>query len=151
MARILALAVALCMALARVGMGAAELATTDEAKAMAVKAADYLKAVEPDKAFAEFNAKDGPWRDRDLYVTVLDSEGVMRANGSNPGLIGKSLINLKDVDGKPFVAEILTVKETGWVSFKWLNPVNKAVEPKTSYWIRTGDYIVGVGAYVSAR
>jgi hypothetical protein len=41
---------------------AAGQATPDEAKAMAVKAAEYLKANGPDKAFAEFNAKDGPWQ-----------------------------------------------------------------------------------------
>ena len=77
---------------------AAGQATPDEAKVMATKAAEYLKSVGPDKAFPEFNAKDGPWHDRDVYVTVLDSKGVMVAHGTNPGLIGKSMIDLKDVD-----------------------------------------------------
>jgi cytochrome c len=54
---------------------AAGQATPAEAKAMAIKAAEYLKAVGPEKAFPEFNAKDGPWRDRDLYVFVDDSKG----------------------------------------------------------------------------
>ena len=36
---------------------------------------------------------------------------------------------------------------TGWVNFKWQNPLTKAVEPKTLQ-VRTGDYIIGVGAYV---
>ena len=74
---------------------AAGQATPDEAKAMAVKAAEYLKSVGPDKAFPEFSAKDGPWHDRDVYVTVLDSKGVMVAHGTNPGLIGKSMIDLE--------------------------------------------------------
>ncbi len=52
---------------------AAGQATPDEAKAMAVKAADYLKSVGPDKAFPEFDAKDSSWHDRDLYVIVQDS------------------------------------------------------------------------------
>ena len=122
-------------------------ATPDEAKAMAVKAAEYLKSVGPEKAFPEFNSKDGPWHDRDLYVTVLDPKGVDVVHGNNPGLIGKSLIDLKDVDGKPFIREMVAIKDAGWVNFKWQNPLTKAVEPKTSYEARVGDYVVGVGAY----
>jgi cytochrome c len=114
---------------------------------MAIKAADYLKSVGPEKAFPEFDAKDGPWHDRDLYVTVEDSKGVMVAHGTNPGLIGKSMLDLKDVDGKPFNREIQAVSDAGWVDFKWQNPLTKAVEPKRNYEVRVGEYLVGVGAY----
>jgi cytochrome c len=123
-------------------------ATSDDAKALAIKAADYLKSVGPDKAFPEFDAKDGAWHDRDLYVTVQDSKGVMVAHGTNPGLIGRNVLELKDVDGKPFNRDIQTVKDVGWVSFKWQNPLTKAVGTKTQYNVRVGNYIVGVGAYV---
>jgi hypothetical protein len=126
---------------------AAGQATPDEAKAMAIKAADYLKSVGQQQAFAAFNAKDGPWRDRDLYVVVMNDQGVMLVNSTNPGLIGKSLIDLKDVDGKAFEREIVATKDTGWVSFKWQNPLTKAVEPKTQYEVRVGDLLVGVGAF----
>jgi hypothetical protein len=126
---------------------AAGQATPDEAKAMAVKAAEYLKSVGPDKAFAEFSAKDGPWHDRDLYVSVQDSKGVMLAHGDSQALIGKPMADLKDVDGKPFIQEKLAVTDTAWINYKWRNPVTKVVEPKTQYVIRVGDYLVGVGAY----
>lgn len=122
-------------------------ATPDQAKAMAIKAAAYLQANGPEKAFPEFDAKDGPWHDRDLYVTVQDSKGVMVAHGTNAGLIGRSVLELRDVDGKPFNHEIQAVKDTAWVTFKWQNPVTKAVEPKTMYCVRVGDYVIGVGAY----
>jgi len=128
---------------------AAGQATPDEAKAMAIKAAEYLKSVGPEKAFPEFNAKVGPWRDRDLYVFVDDSKGVMVANSTNLGLIGKSVLELRDVDGKAFHHEIIAITDAPWVNFKWRNPVTNAVEPKTTYEIRVGDYIVGVGAYVN--
>ena len=127
---------------------AAGQATPDEAKAMALKAAEYLKSAGADKAFAEFDAKDNAtWHDRDLYVTVQDSSGVMVAHGTSPGLIGKSMLDLRDVDGKPFNREIQAIKASGWVEFKWQNPVTKAVEPKQTYEVRVGEYIVGVGAY----
>jgi cytochrome c len=126
---------------------AAGQATPDEAKAMAVKAAEYLKSAGPDKAFPDFDAKDGSWHDRDLYVYVLDNNGVMLAHGSNPGLIGKTVLEVKDVDGKPMTRETLAVKDAGWVNFKWQNPLTKAVEPKVVYVVRVGDYFVEVGAY----
>ena len=107
---------------------AAERATPDEAKAMAVKAAEYLKSVGPDKAFPELSAKDGPWHDRDLYVTVLDAKGVAVVQGNNPGLIGKSVIDLKDVDGKASAREMVAIADAGWVEYKWQNPLSKAVE-----------------------
>ena len=122
-------------------------ATPDEAKAMAVKAAAYLQSAGPETAFAAFDAKEGPWHDRDLYVTVLDRNGVVAAHGNNPGLIGKSMTTLKDVDGKPFIHDMVAVSDAGWVEYKWQNPVTKGVEPKASYEVRVGDYVVGVGAY----
>lgn len=122
-------------------------ATPDEAKSMAIKAADYLTAVGPDQAFAAFDAKGGPWHDRDLYVTVLDQSGLVAAHGNNPGLIGKNVLGLKDVDGRTFIRDFVAIKDAGWVDYKWQNPLTKAVEQKTQYNIRVGDYIIGVGAY----
>jgi hypothetical protein len=37
----------------------------------------------------------------------------MLAHGTNPGLIGKSLIDLKDVDGKPFEHEVVAILLVG--------------------------------------
>jgi cytochrome c len=126
---------------------AAGQATPDEAKAMAIKAAEYLKANGPEKAFPEFSNKDGPWHDRDLYVVVMSDKGVLLANDTNPGMVGKSLINLKDVDGKAFVLDEIAIKDAGWISFKWRNPLTNSVEPKTQYEVRVGDMLVGVGAF----
>ena len=140
-----ALSVGLLFATAVLASGQA---TPDDAKALAIKAAEYLKTAGPEKAFPEFNAKDGPWNDRDLYVVVQDSKGVIVVHGTNSGLIGRSVLDLKDVDGKPFNHEVQAVRDTAWVDYKWQNPVSKAVERKTLYNIRVGDYVLGVGAYV---
>lgn len=129
------------------GACAASEATPAEAKAMAVKAAAYLKEVGPEKAFAAFDAKDGPWHDRELFVVVEDSKGMMLAHGTNPGLIGRSVLELKDIDGKPFNHDIVAISTEGWVYFKWQNPVTKMIEPKQQYVIRVGDYLVQVGAF----
>jgi hypothetical protein len=128
---------------------AADPATPDEAKAMAIKAAAYLTSVGPEKAFPEFNAHDGPWHDRELYVIVEDGKAMMMVNGAIPGMVGKPMIDLKDVNGKAFNREMIEIKDQGWVNFTWRNPLTKAMQPKTVYIVRVGDYVVGVGAYVN--
>jgi cytochrome c len=126
---------------------AAGQATPDEAKAMAIKAAEYLKSAGPDKAFPDFIAKDGPWHDRDLYVFVQNDKGFMMVHGNNPSLAGRDVSNLKDPDGKIINNEVLAIKDAGWINLKWQNPLNKQIELKTEYVIRVGVYFVGVGAY----
>jgi len=129
------------------GAYAADRATPDEAKAMAIKAAQYLKEVGPDSAFAAFNDRQGPWHDRDLYVFVNDATCKTFAHGGNQALVGKTLATLKDVEGKPFMQDIAAIQDAGWVDYKWQNPVTKAIEPKVTYVVRVGQFSVGVGAY----
>lgn len=130
-----------------VAMAAADRGTPDEAKAMALKAAQYLKEVGPAKAFAAFDAKDGPWHDRDLYVFVQDENFTVKAHGAMPTLIGRSFPDLKDVDGKPFPRLQQAIKTEGWVEYKWKDPVTNLVRPKKTYVVRVGDLTVAVGAY----
>lgn len=126
---------------------AADRASLDDAKAMAAKAARYLEENGASNAFVAFDAKDGPWHDRDLYVFVIDGNGEMLAHGVSPALVGKNLATLKDVEGKPFMREMIAVKDAGWVDYKWQNPVTRMIEAKASYMVRVGQYCVGVGAY----
>lgn len=142
-----ALMLVIALAVGGVAMAAADRGTPDEAKAMAIKAAQYLKEVGPEKAFAAFDAKDGPWHDRDLYVYVQDDNYTVRAHGTIPALIGRSFPDLKDVDGKPFTREQQAIKTEGWVEYKWQDPVTKAVRPKKSFIVRVGEFTVAVGTY----
>lgn len=121
--------------------------TPDEAKAMAMRAAAFLKDNGPAKAFPAFDAPGGAFHDRDLYVMVYDNSGTNVAHGANEALIGKNLLGLKDTAGVYVVRGIVGVKTQGWVDYVWPNPVTKKLAPKTTYVVRVGDYLVGVGAY----
>lgn len=121
--------------------------TPDEAKAMAVKAAQFLKDAGSVKAFAAFNAKDNEWHDRDLYVYVLAPDATVLAHGGIAGYIGKNIASLKDVDGNSITGLINAIPDQGWAEYKWQNPVTKAIESKTSYAVKVGDDHVVVGAY----
>jgi signal transduction histidine kinase len=126
---------------------AGDVGTPEEAKAMALHAADLLRQEGPEKAFAAFDAKVGAFHDRDLYVMVYDNTGKNVAHGANPALIGKDLIDLKDTDGKSVVREIIATTDQSWVDYKWPNPITKKIGLKATYVVRVGDYFVGVGAY----
>jgi cytochrome c len=57
-----------------------------------------------------------------------------------------------DVDGKEFVKERVELAKTEssfWQSYKYLNPVTKAVEPKQMYCERLNDTVVCGGVYQS--
>lgn len=72
------------------------------------------------------------------------------AHGARPALIGKNLLDLKDQDGKYLIREMIHIASgpgSGWVSYKWPNPINNKIEDKASYVEKMGDYFVGVGVY----
>lgn len=90
------------------------------------------------------------FHDRDLYPFIYDLSGVCVSHGARPALIGKKLIDLKDQDGKYLIREMVKIAETtgsGWVDYKWPNPLTNKIEDKSSYIERMGDYFVGVGIY----
>lgn len=150
-AQILKIVFAFLALAASFGVQAAEQrAGKEEAVAIVKKAIDYIKQNGKEKAFAEFSKPKGQFVDRELYIAVLDMNGTMLAHGVNPKLIGKSLIEIKDVNGKAFVREQVEVAKTkgsGWVDFEWSNPVSQKMEPRSTYLERVGDYFVLSGVY----
>ena len=125
-------------------------ATPDEATAMVKKGVAFIKANGKDKGHAEISNKTGAFVDRDLYLVVYGLDGVVRAHGANEKMIGKNLIDLKDVDGKAFVKERVELgqsKGTFWQDYKFTNPVSKKIEPKSMYCERLDDAVVCGGIY----
>jgi cytochrome c len=130
---------------------AADVGTKDEATAMVKKAVALIKANGAEKAYAEFSNPKGPFVDRDLYVVVYDMTGKCLAHGANAKMIGRDLIDNKDVDGKEFVkerVEMMKKQASGWQDYKFRNPTTNQIEPKAMYIERLNDVIVGCGVYV---
>ena len=123
---------------------------TVEAAEMVKRAAQLIHDQGVDVALAAFSKPAPEFRQRDLYINVIDLEGNTLAHGDNPGLIGKNLINLKDEDGKTFIREFVRVARelgAGWIDYRWKNPVTGIVEAKSTYVQRAADLIVGCGIY----
>lgn len=131
--------------------GAADKGTPDEAVALVSKAVALVKAKGRDAALAEFNNPKGAFVDRDLYIFVIDKDGVTLANGVNARLIGKNVLQLKDVDGVYFIKKFIEIGDTkgkGWgPQYKWSNTVTHAMENKQSYVEKVDDLYIGCGVY----
>lgn len=128
---------------------AADMATPDEAKAMAEKAAQYVRDVGPEKAFAAFGTPGGDWHDRDLYIAVVTSDGTQPVNGANAAMNGRNFWNLQDINGKYFYREVAGVESEAWVTYMWKNPITQAPAIKKAYVINVGGNRVLSGAYES--
>lgn len=127
-----------------------EHASRDEATAMVKKGVAFIKANGKDKGYAEISVKGGQFSDRDLYLVVYGMDGTVHAHGANQKMVGKNLIDLKDVDGKAFVkerTELAAAKGTFWQDYKFTNPVTKKIEPKTTYCEKLDDAVVCGGIY----
>ena len=132
------------------GLHAQTKATAAEATAMVKKGIAYIKANGKDKGNAEISNKSGQFIDRDLYLVVYALDGTVKAHGANEKMIGKNLIDLKDVDGKEFVkerVELAKSKGTFWQDYKFTDPTTKKIAPKSMYCEKLDDVAVCGGIY----
>ena len=129
---------------------AADLA--EQAIALVASGKAYLKENGREKAFAEFsNPASKRFHVGELYLFVYDNKGMTLAQGGSPRMIGKNVIELRDIDGKYLIKEFIEVTNTkgkGWVDYKWPNPITKVIQQKSSYVEKVdNDLIFGVGIY----
>lgn len=125
-------------------------ATPDQATAMVKKGVAYIKSNGAEKGYAEISSKSGQFRAQDLYLVVYGLDGVVLAHGSNEKMVGRNLIDMKDIDGKLFVKERVETAKTKasfWQDYKFTNPETKKVEPKTMYCERLDQTVVCGGIY----
>src|SRR5438046_2338993 len=107
-------------------------------------------------AFPEFKKKDSEWLKGETYIFIADMSGTILMHPANPELETKSIIDLKDANGKVFMREFIETAKTkgsGWVDYMWPKPGEKSPSKKLSYVKRTkmpeGEMvIVGAGIYV---
>jgi len=130
---------------------AGDFGTRDEAVAMVKRVIDKFVQSGAEATFRAVNDKADPaFHDRDLYPFIYDLRGVNVAHGARPALVGKNLISLKDQNGVYLIQEMISLAKgpgSGWVDYKWPNPITDKIEDKSSYIEKMGDYFVGVGVY----
>jgi len=126
----------------------------ERAIALVRRGIKHLAVHGPEKAFADFSDARGRFIENTLYLTVLDMNCVVRANGVNPAIVGRDDSEMTDSDGKKFAAEFVQVALTrgrGWVDYKYANPETRRIEAKSTYVERAGDYVLACGLYRGER
>jgi len=127
-------------------------ATEADAKAMVAKAIKHYAAVGQEKAFKDFSDKGGEFVKGELYVFAYSLEGTCIAHGQNQKLVGKSRIDVEDMDGKKYIQEIVQIakaKGTGFVDYLFKNPETSKIEPKRTFFTRVAgkDVVICCGIY----
>ena len=97
----------LLAACAPAALAADEAASRSAAVSFVAKAVEHLKRQGKDMAMQDFNDPRGSFVQGELYIVVLDMDGVLLADGRNPKLVNKPMADLRDVNGKYFVREEL--------------------------------------------
>ena len=122
----------------------------EDAKRWVEKAVAFYKTSGKRIALAEYTNPSGQFVQDEIYIFVLNARGTMLAHGVNERFVGEDFSELKDADGKSFIREILDMANSegsGWVTYKWYNPVTKEVWPKTTYFRKVDDLIICSGVY----
>lgn len=107
-------------------------------------------------AFDAFRENGGPWFRGELYVFVLDMQGLVYCLPPQRELEGQNLLGLKDVNGKLFVQAhlraVASAGGAGWSHYMWPRPGETVPSWKSSYLVRVTarsgkEYVVGAGVY----
>lgn len=127
------------------GAWASDFGTADEAKAMLEKAVAAVQADQA-KALEMFTKGEGGFKEKDLYVFCGGPDGNFTAH---PSLVGKSLKDLKDKEGKALGEEIYKANEGGMVevTYMWPRPGEEKPSEKVAYAEKVGDQVCAVGYY----
>ncbi len=116
------------------------------------KEAAALLAKEGDAAFEKFRGKDSPFVFCGTYMSVYDANSVVLFQPIKYKLVGKSLADLRDANGKAFMIDVMKVakeKGEGWVDYVWPKPGEKTPSYKVGYilQVKHGDkvYVLNCG------
>ena len=136
-------------------LGPIHAATTEKADSLAAKAL-LEKALayyheQGDKAFAAFS-RQGEFVDKDRYVFVVDTKGVMLASGGpSSALIGRDVSEVLGPDVQKAFKDALKVPEGNGIQqaeYRWQNWADGKVERKHVFYQRIGQRILAVGYYL---
>jgi cytochrome c len=122
----------------------------EDAKRWVENAVAFYKASGKRIALAEYTNPNGQFVQDEIYIYALNPKGTMLAHGVNEKFVGEEFIDIKDYDGKSFIKDIVEIANTkgsGWVEYKWYNPVTKEVLLKTVYFRKVDDLIICSGVY----
>lgn len=124
--------------------------TREDVVSMVDNAVKLVFEIGPKEAFRRFMMPEGEYIKGDLYVFVLNLSGTIVANGASPRSVGNNVLQMYDSKGHYFIKSILRQALTqghGWVDYQWVSPCTGKLSPKSVYFKKTGQFVIGVGLY----
>ena len=123
-----------------------------------VEDAAALMEIKGEAAFNEFAQKNSKWLNEDYYLFVYTVDGTCVFHPITPELVGKNVINLRDMNGKPVIRQITDVgrkpeiEAHGWVFYLWQNQTQLTPSWKGAYIRKViapdhRTYVIGSGIY----
>ena len=131
-------------------VGAYKLVSSEEARQMVGKAFAYIKAQGKDRAIEEFNDPKGEFVKGELFIFVMDYNGIILAYGGNTALVGNNMFDAKDVQGNYISRDVIKLAKNqgnGWHEYYFKNPHTDEVQLKATYFQAVDDYYIGCGIY----
>ncbi|HEX9022817.1 MAG TPA: cache domain-containing protein [Geobacteraceae bacterium] len=109
-------------------------------------------------AFREFGVKGSRWLNRKYYLFIYDVYGKCVFHPVNPELVGRNLIDLRDMNGEPVLRYITDIGRrsqrdaSGWVFYLWEEGTQFLPRWKSAYIRKVVApdglvYMVGSGSY----
>jgi signal transduction histidine kinase len=126
----------------------------DAAVALVKRAVAHIAAAGLQTACDDFDDPNGGFIFDQFYVSVVHLNGARLANGMEPWKRGENILDIRDVDGKPYVRYMLTRARDngfGWIQYKWKNPTSEKIELKTTYFEVVQGAVVNCGVYLGER
>ncbi len=140
------LTICLAILLFLVGIGANATDIQNDAQELVRNAVTYVDQYGSESAFAQFKKSDGGFIKGDLYIFVLDHNGLYIAGGGTAHIAYSELINSDGNSIGEMIADSAT-EQGVWVEYMWKQPSTGEVKHKKSWVVRTKDYIFGSGVY----
>jgi cytochrome c len=124
-----------------------------DVKELVNSAVTFFQDKGQDYSIKTFNALHGPFVKGPLYVFAATFDGTMLAHPMKKDLVDKSLLDVKDSNGKLLFQEMVKVAKTdgeGWVDYAWPYPGTNEPSPKRTYikripsqnvWVAAGYYV----------
>jgi methyl-accepting chemotaxis protein len=117
-------------------------------------ATKHLRRVGLQQACADFSDRQGRFVDGEYYLFALDMNCRRLAYAPDPSTIGRDDSELRDADGRRFSYETVQRAKNagfGWYDYRMLNPRTGRVQPKSVYFERVGEVVIGCGIYHSEQ
>ena len=123
-----------------------------------VEEAAALVERDGERAFQQFAVKGSKWLNGDTYFFAYLLDGTCVFHPITPELVGKNVLDLRDLNGKPIIQNIVDIGKkpgndaSGWVFYLWENQVQLTPMWKSTYVRKVvapdgKTYVIGSGLY----